>query len=308
MPCGAWLGVVLPRKSRTRNAKTRPGRGRVSTPAEAGTIISWPNDHPDKLALRQAESIAFGNGNGCLCGTAPLGGSRDPEGGALPFVDEIRRAVEAAPRVKLPEVARLLWQAVAAGNVTETEAEELAALIEARSMQTAARPAPRRVGARPRSPASTERRRTWAARGLLPPRLAARFTLAEAAVLAVVAAEIRRRGACNWAIGHIAAVAGVSETTCKRALREARALGFISIEERRVSTWRNDTNLVRIVSAEWGAWLRMGGGGQNRPGTNRTKITGSSRSSGNGAKGFRKDGGWGNDRPPSEAKTSFSGP
>lgn len=226
----------------------------------------------------------------------------------MPFVDEIRRAVETAPRVQLSEVARLLWGAVAAGNVTEAEAEELSALIEAKAVQTAARPTPRRVGARPRSPASMERRRTWAARGLLPPRLAARFTLAEAAVLAVVAAEIRRRGACSWAIGHIAAVAGVSETTCKRALREARALGFISIEERRVNAWRNDTNLVRIVSAEWEAWLRMGGGGQNRPGTNTSKITGSGRSSGDGAKGFRNDGGWGNDHPPSEAKTPFSGP
>lgn len=226
----------------------------------------------------------------------------------MPFVDEIRRAVGAAPRVKLPEVARLLWEAVAAGNVTETEAEELSALIETKAVQTAARPTPRRVGARPRSSASMERRRTWAARGLLPPRLAAHFTLAEAAVLAVVAAEIRRRGACSWAIGHIAAVAGVSETTCKRALREARALGLINIEERRVSAWRNDTNVVRIVSAEWQGWLRLGGGDQNRPGTNTSKITGSHSPRREGAKGFRKDGGRENDRPPSEAKAPFSGP
>lgn len=205
-----------------------------------------------------------------MCGR-PFRRVFDPEGGAL-FAEEIRRAVEAAPRMKLPELAALLWRAFGAGQVTEAEAEELSALIEARkAVQTAARPAQRRVGSRPRSSASMERRRTWAARGLCPPQIAARFTLGEAAVLAVVAAEVRRRGACSWAIGHIAAVAGVSETTVKRALREARRLGLISIEERRQSAWRNDTNVVTVVSPAWLAWLRLSpakkGGGQFVPGT-----------------------------------------
>ena len=47
---------------------------------------------------------------------------------------------------------------------------------------------PRRaVGSRPRTDTSMERRRRWAASGRLPPALAARFTLAEQAVLAMVA-------------------------------------------------------------------------------------------------------------------------
>lgn len=191
------------------------------------------------------------------------------------FAEEIRRAAEAAPRVKLPELAALLWRAFGAGQVTEAEAEELAALIEARKVvQTAARLA-QRVGSRPRSAASMERRRTWAARGLCPPQIAARFTLGEAAVLAVVAAEVRRRGACSWAIGHIAAVAGVSETTVKRALREARRLGLVSIQVRRQSAWRNDTNMVTVTAPAWIAWLRLGaprrGGGHSQPGT-KTQI------------------------------------
>ena len=40
------------------------------------------------------------------------------------FADEIRRAAEAAPRCKLPDVAALLWRAFGAGQVTEAEAEE----------------------------------------------------------------------------------------------------------------------------------------------------------------------------------------
>ena len=58
-----------------------------------------------------------------------------------------------------------------------------------------------------------ERRRSWAAAGRLPPKLAARFTLAEQAVLAVVAVEVARHGACTLTIGHIAALTGVSATT-----------------------------------------------------------------------------------------------
>src|SRR5438128_432979 len=112
------------------------------------------------------------------------------------FFDKIRETAESSPRVELPKVSALLWKAFAAGHVTEAQASELADLIEARKV-THLRPAlnkPQRrlVGSRPRSPASLERRRRWAASGWMPPQIAARFTLAEAAVLAVVSAEVRR--------------------------------------------------------------------------------------------------------------------
>jgi hypothetical protein len=180
------------------------------------------------------------------------------------FADEIRRTVMAAPRVELPKVSALLWKAYAAGQVTEDEASELSELIEARKVIPVSKPAPRRVGSRPRSSESMERRRRWVASGRLPPGIAARFTMAEAAVLAVVAVEVAKRGACTLTIGHIAALAGVSETTVRNALREARGLGLLTIEERRLTAWRNASNVVRIVSAEWQAWLRLGasqGGG-----------------------------------------------
>src|SRR3954463_9419890 len=115
------------------------------------------------------------------------------------FVDELRRAVEASPRAELPAVSGLLWKAFAAGQVTEAQASELSDLIERRrALPAPQRPIQRRLGSRPRSaPASMERRRRWAASGALPPALAARFTLAETAVLAVLAAEVLRHGACT---------------------------------------------------------------------------------------------------------------
>jgi hypothetical protein len=76
-------------------------------------------------------------------------------------------------------------------------------------------------------------------------------------VLAVIAAEVVRHSACTLTVGHIAALAGVSETTVRNALRAARGLGLLTIEERRLTAWRNAPNVVRIVSREWLAWLRL---------------------------------------------------
>jgi hypothetical protein len=180
------------------------------------------------------------------------------------FADEIRRAVEAAPRMKLPEVSAILWRAFAAGQVSEAEAEALSSLIEIRrALPVAPKPMPRHTGSRPRSPASLERRRSWTASGRLPPTVAARFTPGEAAVLAVVAVEVCRSGDCRWPHGRLAGVAGVSISTVRRALRQARDLGLITVEERRLGAFRSDTNIVRVVSPEWRAWLHLGGGGQS---------------------------------------------
>src|SRR5215210_2419819 len=182
------------------------------------------------------------------------------------FVEQLRRAVEASPRAELPAVSALLWKAYAAGQVTEAEASALSESIERkRSLPAAQKPVQRRFGSRPRTSSSLERRRRWAASGTLPPALASRFTLAEQAVLAVVAAEHRRRGDCRLTNKEIADVAGVSITTVKNAVRAARALNLLSVEERRLTAFRNASNIIRITSPEWRAWLRLGGGGKTVP-------------------------------------------
>ena len=185
----------------------------------------------------------------------------------MDYAYEIRRQAEAAPRTALPAVASALWKAFGEGHLSEAEAEALSGLIEARALVPAPVARPRKaVGSRPRTDASMERRRRWAASGRLPPGLAARFTLAEQAVLAVVAAEVAKRGDCRLAVGHIAAVAGVSETMVRNALREARTLGLLTVEERRLARFRSDTNVVCIVSREWSAWLRLARSGERGAG------------------------------------------
>lgn len=191
------------------------------------------------------------------------------------FASELRRTIAVAARVELPEVAKALWRAFGTEQVSEAEAEELSGLIEARTrLPPTLKPQPVHVGTKPRSSASLERRRSWAASGRLPPTVASRFTPGEAAVLAVVAVEVRRSGDCRWPHGRLAAVAGVSVSTVRRALRQAQALAFVTVEERRLTAFRSDTNVVRIACPAWRAWLRLGGGGQTgAPSTSRFSDT-----------------------------------
>jgi hypothetical protein len=81
--------------------------------------------------------------------------------------------------------------------------------------------------------------------------------LGEQAVLAVIAVEVRKHGRCTITNGHIAALAGVGRSTVKRALREAAALGFIRVQERRISAFRNDSNVIWVSDPAWSAWLRL---------------------------------------------------
>ena len=115
------------------------------------------------------------------------------------FIEEIRRAVQAAPRNDLPRLAGIVWKGWGAGAIGDSEAQELAETIEARkALPPPAKAATgRRCGSSPRSGKSLERRRRWCASGKLPPQLAARFTQAERSVLAVVAVEAMKRGDCR---------------------------------------------------------------------------------------------------------------
>ncbi len=174
------------------------------------------------------------------------------------FADDIRRALRSTPRAELCALAAVVWKGYAAGALTEGEAQQLAEEVEARkAVPTKPAEPRRRVGSRPRSPEAMERRRRWTGSGWLPPQLAARFTMGEAAVLSAIAAEVARRGLCRLTVGHIAALAGVCRSTVRTAVREAVALGLLTSEEWRLTAWRSAPNTVRIVSPEWRAWLRM---------------------------------------------------
>ncbi len=81
---------------------------------------------------------------------------------------------------------------------------------------------------------SRERRRRLAASGPMPPVLAASFTCAELATLAIVADEVRAQGVCSVTAGELAGRAGASETSVRNAIRLARqlGLGIVAVDRR----------------------------------------------------------------------------
>ena len=102
---------------------------------------------------------------------------------------------------------------------------------------------------------SRERRRRLAYSGPMPAHLVQSFAPAEVAVLRIVADEHRDRGGCDRSINEIAARAGVCRRTVQNALCHAERLGLVSITERRRPGARNMTNIIRVVSREWLAWI-----------------------------------------------------
>jgi hypothetical protein len=195
------------------------------------------------------------------------------------LADQFTAAAAAARNTHaVDEVARLTWRAHSEGQLTDAEAEAVSVSLQARRAVFATRrrtasplrPAlglPR-ASRNPRSPdrrASLERRRRQAMSGVVPAKIAAHFTMAELAVLTVVARQCQRTGVCVLHIDAVAALAGVSRTTVKRALRQARLLGLFLVKERRIPGRKSLTNVITVISKEWTAWLRLRIGGQMRP-------------------------------------------
>ncbi len=177
------------------------------------------------------------------------------------FAEECRRAIATSQRMGLDALAREVWRAYGADVLTEVEASELCEAIAARRVVPVPTAAPRRVGSRPRSSTSMERRRSWTASGWLPPPIAARFTMGEAAALGVILAEVAMTGRCELSHGAVGGRAGVSVSTVKRAISEARRIGLLHVEERRLTWCRNLPNVVTVASAELQTWVATRGRG-----------------------------------------------
>ena len=181
----------------------------------------------------------------------------------------------------LDGTARAIWSDWAAGKLTDDQAGTLAEMLErrkdeVRGADTVAARAPqvssaakaqgkpsyfppkRKQPVSPNRRASIERRLTLACSGPMPPNLACLFTTGELAVLRIVADEVRDRKQCRLTLGEISARAGVGVTTTRNALRYAGREGLVTIEERRRDKRPNLSNVVRIVSREWMAWIERG--------------------------------------------------
>jgi len=104
---------------------------------------------------------------------------------------------------------------------------------------------------------SLERRRRLAYSGPMPPQLACKYPPAQLAALEVIGDEVVARGYCDLSMGEIAARAGCSLRWAQMGLRAAEEdNGHVRIQQRRVSAFRNETNIITIVSPEWLAWLK----------------------------------------------------
>ena len=169
---------------------------------------------------------------------------------------EIMRAEIEGARTfaQMDELSRQLWRGHGAGALSDGEAQGLAEHLHGRrsAIRDGMRPLPipGLVGAGlaiprtrlfpprkiPRSPdrmASRDRRRLLACSGPLPPRLAARFTEGQRAVLRIVADAVAEAGLCDLCLDAIAARAGVCRRLAQGALRLAAGDGLLTIEERR---------------------------------------------------------------------------
>ncbi len=190
----------------------------------------------------------------------------------MAFCAQMADAIDDARTLtRLDHLSRSIWQGVAAGAVDDDAAQALAEQLHARrkalrgDLMPVGIPAgrasifpPRRLQRPPVRSVAITRRRQLAASGPMPPALACKFTTGELAVLRIVGDEVRRHRRCDRSIDEIAARAGVCRRLAQNAIREAARLGLVTVEERRREGRRNETNLIRVVSAAWSAWLRIG--------------------------------------------------
>ena len=190
-------------------------------------------------------------------------------------IDEVMAAIGSVNDfAAIDQLSRIIWIGLAKATFSESQAQALSDSLEARKAilkAKATNPAsglPRGLQGRskhcrtPDRQRSLERRRGLAASGVLPARLAYHFTTGEQAVLTIVGTVCKAGGRCVLPIDAIAAKAGVSRTTVQNALRAAKRLGFISVQERRFRGRASDFNVLQVVSPEWIMWLRLGGTAQ----------------------------------------------
>lgn len=196
------------------------------------------------------------------------------------FHNALASAIDAARPQQVDQLSRQLWSAHAAGHIPDEAAQALAERLHQRRLpageaQGVLFPVPGSPAAadrkrvwtafpvrvEQRSPdrrASIERRRRLAASGPMPPGMARRFTVGELAVLRIVGDEVAQHGLCDRSLAELAARAGVCRKLAQRTLRMAARDGLVAIERRPRPGRKNLSNLVRIISAEWSAWLLRG--------------------------------------------------
>jgi hypothetical protein len=179
-------------------------------------------------------------------------------------------------RYQVDDALRELNRALVIGLVSEADYVELDRELRSQQVKLAREPkglaplvtsaksriafgwARRRPRRSPDREKSRQRARMLGGSSSLPPQLRAAYTECERAVLTVVAGEVKHHGICDLSVGQIAAEAGVCVRTVQNAVAEAVRQGHLGREEREQKGRKNLTNVLRIVSAEWFAWIKRG--------------------------------------------------
>jgi hypothetical protein len=92
----------------------------------------------------------------------------------------------------------------------------------------------------------------------MPPDIRSAYSECERAVLTIIAREVKRQSICDLSVGQIAAEAGVCVRTVQNAVAEGVRQGHVCREERPQRGRKNLTNILRIESVEWLAWIKRG--------------------------------------------------
>jgi hypothetical protein len=180
-------------------------------------------------------------------------------------------------RGNIDDAIKAVWGAARDGLLTFEDAGEIAEALRQRQAAIAQKPAglgqitgkiggtksrlalgwPRRRPRRmPDREASRARMRMLGGSGALPSQIRGRYTEAERSVLTIVGTEHKQNGRCELAVDAIAAKAGVCRRMVQNAVSEAVRHGDLAREERLRPNGMNDTNVLRILSREWLAWLK----------------------------------------------------
>jgi hypothetical protein len=218
---------------------------------------------------------------------------RSLDAGAFALLEIINRCSDVH---HLDEACRLVWKDWGEGKISDGESTFLVEAIQRRrplgrhtfpghatqfgriNGRMVSRFVPRqRQRSRDRK-ASRDRRRMLGGSGELPHSLRHHYTEGQRAVLAVIAFKIKRDGVCDDPIDALAAQAGVGRTTVQTTLHEARRLGHITVTERPRRGKKNLTNIVRVCSREWLAWLSRGTSSARLIGSNAVKMVSTTKS------------------------------
>lgn len=102
------------------------------------------------------------------------------------------------------------------------------------------------------------RRRTWGGMNKMPPELREHYTEGERAALNKIAEQVGLLRSCSMRINAIAKAVGIGRSTFQNAIRKAVRLRHVSVELRPRNGVKNDTNVIRIISARWLTWMSAG--------------------------------------------------